>query len=238
MTEYFDTGHHGYMEKRSADFARFVVDRIWQPELDSYNTCIELGAGIGRFTPPLVERFDRVCLIEPANAYAKVLEERFASARVTVSSDSAEQFLEDWPQDEPVLLTAFHLLHHLTLEQRQSIYAFLIRTRSHGVFVEPNPWNPLILLQVLVTPGMNFDEERQYLQLTRARMVDEIQTVGLMMQHYRKIVALPPGVTDICLSRKRDNMLRLAEGLTVFPCAASYHSYHLTSQESADREQS
>ena len=227
MSTYFDTGHHGYMEKRSADFARFVMNRVWRPELASYTTCIELGAGIGRFTPPLVERFRRVYLIEPAPAYAEVLGERFASDRVSVSADSAEQFLDRWPEDEPVLLAAFHLLHHLTHAQRQHIYTFLKRTRSRGVFVEPNPWNPLILLQILLTPGMRFAEERQYLRLTRSRLSGELNDAGLAMEHYRRIVSLPPGVTDLLVHRRLDTVLRLCEGLTAIPCAASYHSFHV-----------
>ncbi len=231
MSEYFDTGHHGYMEKRSADFARFVLDRIWQPELAAFDTCMELGAGIGRFTPPLIERFDRVYLIEPATAYAEVLRERFASDAVTVSDDSAEAFLDNWPEDKPVLLSAFHLLHHLTLAQRQHIYAFIKRTRSRGVFVEPNPWNPLILLQILLTPGMNFAEERQYLRLNQSRMRTELGEAGLAMTHYRRIVALPPGITDRLLNSGLEGVLRVFEGLTLIPCAASYHSYHVAPKD-------
>lgn len=227
MSAYFDTGHHGYMEKRSADFARFVLDRVWQPEFAAFDTCMELGAGIGRFTPPLIERFDRVYLIEPATAYAEVLRERFASDTVTVSDDSAEGFLDEWPEDQPVLLSAFHLLHHLTLAQRQNIYAFIKRTGSRGVFVEPNPWNPLLLIQILLTPGMHFSEEQQYLRLTRRRIAAELGDAGLAMVNYRRIVALPPGLTDRLLHRNLGAVLNVLEGLTAIPCAASYHSYHV-----------
>ena len=231
MSEYFDTGHHDYMEKRSAEFARFVLDRVWQPELAAFDTCMELGAGIGRFTPPLIERFDRVYLIEPATTYAEVLRERFASDTVTVSDDSAEAFLDDWPEDKPVLLSAFHLLHHLTLEQRQHIYAFIKRTGSRGVFVEPNPWNPLLLLQIVSTPGMSFAEEKQYLRLNRSRMRRELNEAGLAMVNYRRIVSLPPGITDLLLRSGLEAVLRVMEGLSIIPCAASYHSYHVVSKD-------
>jgi len=231
VNEYFDTGHHAYMEMRSDDFARFVMDRVWLSELEKYNTCIELGAGTGRFTPPLIERFDQVHLIEPAPAYAKALDARFASENVTVSDDSAEQFLDEWPEEEPVLLTAFHLLHHLTFEQRQHIYAFLKRTQSRGVFVEPNPWNPLILAQVLLTPGMSFAEEKQYLQLRRARLAAELSAASLEMKYYRRIVALPPGITDALLHRGVTGLLSACEALTAIPCASSYHSFHVVPSE-------
>lgn len=215
------------MEKRSEAFARFVVSRLGQRELGSHQTCIELGAGTGRFTPPLIQRFERVYLVEPAPAYAKVLDERFSSERVTVVAGTAEQFLEEWPDSDSVVLCAFHLLHHLRIDQRQSIYRFLKRTRSPGIFVEPNPWNPLILLKILFSPNMRFAEERQYLRLTRSRLAAELNDAGLAMEHYERIVALPPGITDMLLRRKLDSVLRLCEGLTMIPCAASYHSFHV-----------
>jgi hypothetical protein len=118
-------------------------------------------------------------------------------------------------------------LHHLDLAQRQRIYAFMKRTKSRGVFVEPNPWNPLLLLQILITPGMRFAEERQYLRLKRSRMAAEIADAGLTMANFKRIVAMPPGITDRLLQSGLQSAVQWCELLATIPCAASYHSYHV-----------
>ncbi len=213
------------MENRSAAFAAFVVDRVWQPEFNAFDTCIELGAGTGRFTPPLIERFDTVHLVEPAPSYATTLQERFTSDRVHVSGATAEDFLDAWADDKPVAIAAFHLLHHISAAQRHPIFAFIKRTNSRGIFVEPNPWNPLIPLQILITPAMRFAEERQLLRLKRGRIAKEIADAGLTMTDFKRIVALPPGITDRLLRSGLKPAVQLAEMLTHLPCAASYQSY-------------
>jgi hypothetical protein len=220
---YYDTDKHQYMQHRSYLFAEYVYSLISDASFSSYDTAIELGAGMGRFSPSVVMNFSNVTLIEPANSYASLLRDTFSKKNVRVVNIKAEDFLEDYNTDKPVIVFCFHLMHHLKREQREAIYQFVKRTGSKCVLVEPNPFNPLILLQILLHPDMSIGEEIQYLTLTPRKFRQEVENNGLVLSSFSRFCFFPPFATDFLLKTFPRSAVIFFEAFNkVFPFMSSY----------------
>jgi hypothetical protein len=125
---------------------------------------LEIGAGSGRYTRSLVDHGLRVIAAEPDPVLGRKLQEQAACwPGVTVLARAAGQ-LSDAAEVEAVC--GFHILHHLDEGALRALCRDLARiaARSPGFrgffFMEPNPLNPLYLVQILLHPGMRFREEK------------------------------------------------------------------------------
>ncbi len=190
---YYGENKHLYMEN-APKFAEFIFRKI-RPTLknNNYDCAIEIGAGLGRFTPPLVQHFKNVILIEPNQYYAEQLEKTYRKyPKVNIVCADAKTALAGLDKTLRYNVFCFHVLHHLKLEEREHIYEFVHSTNSYGVACEPNPYNLFIPLQILITPEMTFKEEKEYLKLTHRFLKKEIENSNLQIEKYTRIASLPP----------------------------------------------
>jgi hypothetical protein len=94
-----------------------------------------------------------------------------------------------------------------------------------AIFVEPNPFNPLIPIQILITKDMSFREEWQSFTLTKRRYEAELSRVGLeLVDHSYILPLLPPQLFNrlIPYLKRYPKPLSLAEAVgnyLVFPSA-------------------
>jgi len=220
---YFSGNKHKYMKGSSQFFADYIFSLIKDRSFSNYDTVIELGAGMGRFSTSLFKNFSNVILVEPTGSYSDILTNLFPEANLQVVNAKAEKFLSDYTTDKAIIIFCFHLMHHLTYEQRKEIYRFVKRTGSKCVMVEPNPFNPLVFLQILFHPDMSFPEEKRYLSLTRRKYKEEFVKNGLVMSSFRRICFFPPFVTAILLEKIAWKAVYSLEALSrAFPFISSY----------------
>ena len=140
---------------------------------------------MGRFSFALVNNFPRVSLIEPSASYTAVLGELFNQEQVTIVTSTLEEFFEKNSIPDKSIFFNFHLLHHLTFEQRRDYFTCLRKVNAPALFIEPNPFNPLIILQLLLYPDMRMKDEWQYLTLTRKRLAREFTACGLELAAHK-----------------------------------------------------
>ncbi len=126
---------------------------------------IELGAGSGRFTEVILDLGVRVLAIEPDPVLLAGLRARLAGRQgVTFFEGTIEKVAEEDLRSANAVV-GFHVLHHL---DRRSLEGLADRLRAEQqrasfrgfAFLEPNPWSPLFPMQIALTPGMRFREER------------------------------------------------------------------------------
>ena len=55
-----------------------------------------------------------------------------------------------------------------------------------------DPYNPLIMVQILLHKDMSYEEEKQYLQLTKKTYQKEMAKHGLEVVNHYRICGLPP----------------------------------------------
>jgi SAM-dependent methyltransferase len=120
----------------------------------------EWGAGMGRFSVLFAHRGCALTAIELSPQLAAICRQNLGDrpqSRVEVGD-----ILEVTEGLEPsyTLLAGFFILHHLQeLEPYFRAAQRLLLPGGRFVFVEPNPLNPLYLVQILCTPGMRLREE-------------------------------------------------------------------------------
>jgi hypothetical protein len=221
--KYYAENKHGYMRYESDRFAKYIYSLIQTKDFTNFLNAIEFGAGMGRFSAPLMADFAQVTLVEPTPAYAAILKESFPDARVRIFQGTFQEFIENESVEKNTLVFCFHLLHHLSPKERGCLYEFIRNLQAKAVFVEPNPFNPLILIQVLIHPDMSMAEEYQYLLLTRRRYRQELSKHGLRLASYKRICTLPPFLMGFLLKRIPAKTLRRFEFLAQYiPFCGSY----------------
>ena len=126
---------------------------------DGERVC-EWGAGMGRFSALFAQRGCALTAIELSPQLAAICRQNIGGrpqVRVEVGD-----ILEVTERLEPTytLLAGFFMLHHLhDLEPYFRAARRLLLPGGRFVFVEPNPLNPLYLVQIICTPGMRLREE-------------------------------------------------------------------------------
>ena len=180
--EYF-TLNHSYMNFDNRNLAKYVFDKITgSVEIDRESVAYEFGAGMGRFSTPIVNLFKKVNIIEPARDYADILFKKFKFypyGNISIYCKTLEKFLDEHGISDSSYVFSFHLLHHIDFNKRKKLFAYIKKTKSTGIFIEPNPYNPFVLIQILTHPKMLVREEYQYLMLTKKRFRHELHRQGL-----------------------------------------------------------
>ncbi|RLB65750.1 MAG: hypothetical protein DRH04_10175 [Deltaproteobacteria bacterium] len=220
---YYDRDKHGYMRYPDDRFADYIYSLIADDSFLNYKTAIEFGAGMGRFSASVIKHFSKTTLVEPVPAYTDILKKKFPNNCVRILTCSVEEFLSTRTSYEPALFFCFHLMHHLTYGQRKIIYHHIKKTDSKCVLVEPNPLNPLLLIQLAIYPDMSFSQEKQYLSLTKRRYKKEIENAGLSLTSFKRICFLPPFILNIILKRFSNHFITSFERLNkIVPFLSSY----------------
>lgn len=120
----------------------------------------EWGAGMGRFSVLFAERGCALTAIELSSQLATICRQNIgARPHLRVEVGDILEVMEDL---EPTytLLAGFFMMHHLhELEPYFRAARRLLLPGGRFVFVEPNPLNPLYLVQIICTPGMRLREE-------------------------------------------------------------------------------
>ncbi len=228
---YFAHDTHKYMYCTDGVFSDFIFSLITETipvDLKNYQHAFEMGAGMGRFSFALVSHFPKVSLIEPSASYTAVLKKLFDQEQVAIVTSTLEDFFEKNSIPDRSIFFNFHLLHHLTFEQRRDYFNCLRKAKAPALFIEPNPFNPLIILQLLLYPDMRMKDEWQYLSLTRKRLTREFNACGLDVAAHKTLCFLPPPLTKLVLKQPafRKPLLSLDGYARLLPFLSSYHLFY------------
>jgi SAM-dependent methyltransferase len=91
----------------------------------------------------------------------------------------------------------FFVLHHLaTLDGALVGLSPLLKPGGRMVFLEPNPFNPLYYIQILVTPGMSRQGEYGLTSMRRGPIFQAMREAGLQHPALARFGFLPPFVVN------------------------------------------
>lgn len=163
MTTYLNSRGHTYLEHIPPQGHHgLLVDALLAHfGAKPGDLAVEIGAGSGRYTRMLTDRGLGVVAVEPDDWLCRRFQECFrdeAGARL-MQADLLE--LESLPEGAD-WVCGFHVLHHLEKRHLDKLLELMAGSASlkGWLFLEPNAWNPLYLLQLALTPAMSFREER------------------------------------------------------------------------------
>ena len=166
MTRYAEPERHAYLHPHVDPHHRDGVSRILGAlGVKAGDRVIELGAGSGRFTDVILDLGVRVLAIEPDPVLLAGLRTRLALREGVTFFEGTIENVASEDLRSAAAVVGFHVLHHL---DRGSLEGLADRLRAEQdratfrgfAFLEPNPWSPLFPIQIALTPGMRFREER------------------------------------------------------------------------------
>ncbi len=194
---YYEGRYKPNMQPRRSPYVERQVDRVLAlPGFDPSRPLLEIGAGLGRHTLPLLDRGCTVTALDLSPIMLRRLEERAASERLTtVACDLAEA-----PRHLEARFTqavGFFTLHHM--HDLEAIFAGLgglLLPGARVAFLEPNAWNPLYYVQIVVTPGMTWRGDGGVVRMRRGPVLGAMARAGFSDLALSRFGLFPSFVTD------------------------------------------
>lgn len=220
---YYEQKQHIYMHYADNRFADYIFNQI-RKELGVLTpSAIEFGAGMGRFSFPIVKNFVSAVLVEPSETFHDALVKSIKMENVVMFCQTIEKFVEWYQVKEKTTIFAYHVMHHLDNKQRSLLFKFVKKSGCKCVLVEPNPYNPLIMLQILIERDMKLKNEWQYAMLTKSKYAHELEMQDLKLTTHKYFCPIPPIMVNQLLRHiKMDTLGKLEMLANLIPPVASY----------------
>jgi SAM-dependent methyltransferase len=195
---YFEHGETGYMAPTASRYVVRQVDELVRfADLRPGSRVLEAGCGMGRYTFPLAGRGLEVEGLDLSPWMLERLGE-FDAGRHDLQLHCADLL------DPPPALYArfdavvgFFTLHHLPDVTRCfEACASLLKPGGRVVFLEPNPYNPLYYLQLVLAPGMSWQGERGIVGMRRGAVFSAMAQAGFRELGFERFGFLPPAVVN------------------------------------------
>lgn len=195
---YFESGDTEYMAPvRSPYVLRHVRELADFAGLEPGQRVLDAGCGMGRYTFELAERGLVVEGLDLSQGMLDRMRE-FDAGQWNLTLHCGD--LLDPPSDLIGRFDAvigFFTLHHLPDVERsfQAIFS-LLKPGGRTAFLEPNPYNPLYYVQLVVAPGMSWEGERGILGMRRSPVLDAMEQAGFHDLTFDRFGFLPPPVVN------------------------------------------
>jgi ubiquinone/menaquinone biosynthesis C-methylase UbiE len=211
QSRFYGTGAHAHLQSRADDhYAAKLAARLARGlDMKAGDRVLEVGAGFGRFTFPLLSHCASVVALDLSErmlaSLERVRDERgIPEARcrlVCGDVDALDEASVEAPFDHVV---GFFFLHHLDDQARtlQRLARWIAPSGGIG-FVEPNRRNPLFALQVLACPDMSWREERGMFRLTGAAVEAAYRSAGLNDIRSETFGFFPPQIVNHLATARR-----------------------------------
>jgi SAM-dependent methyltransferase len=195
--DYFDPDiKHTMVPEATPYVARQVDELLRCAGIKPGDRVIEIGCGMGRYSLPLLARG---VAVEGLDISARLLERLRAHAPAEVLPLHCRDVL-DCAEDMAAQYDAvigFFTLHHLH-DLRLSFGAMtrLLRPGGTLAFLEPNAYNPLYYVQMLLTPGMTWQGDGGLVRMRSGAVFAAMQDAGLVHATVTRFGFFPPFLTN------------------------------------------
>ena len=176
---------------------RHVEELLRFGGLSSGDRILEVGCGMGRYTLLLARRGLQVDAMDlSAVLLDKLREYAGPDFEGTLHAGDIENPPPPLtgPYDSVVALFALH--HMANLPNAFAAMYRLVKPGGRVVFLEPNPYNPLFYLQMLITPSMTWKGDGGIVNMRRRVIFDALRGAGFIEPAMARFGFLPPFVVN------------------------------------------
>jgi len=207
--QYFESVEKRTMLPTDTTYVRkHIKEMIHFAQFSSEDRILEVGCGMGKYTLLLAELGLRIEGLD----LSPVLLDRLRNYNHGKHNiplhcgDILEYSSKLEGQFDAVI--GFMVLHHMhDLTQCFQAVSRLLRPGGRAVFLEPNSWNPLFYVQILITPGMSFHGERLISQMRRPVLFDAMRQAGLTRLELKRFGFFPRFLTNLAWGARLESIL-------------------------------
>ncbi|MFO1518672.1 MAG: methyltransferase domain-containing protein [bacterium] len=154
---------------------------------------LEVGCGMGRYTLLLAERGLAVEGLDLSPVLLKRLKSyNRGKFKIPLHCADIQNRLPDLENSFDVVM-GFFMLHHVKdLNACFSSLKRLLKPKGRMIFLEPNPYNPLYYLQILLTPEMTWEGDKGIIQMRRTVLQKAMKKAGLKNFNLSRFGFFPP----------------------------------------------
>lgn len=191
---YFERSIKPTMVPAGTPYLRRHVDEVFRAvDVKPDDRVLEVGCGMGRYTLLLAERGVRVEGFDLSPVLLSHLD-RFNGGRFDVPLHCGD-LLDPAPALEGAFddVMGFFVLHHIVdIEASFRSVLRLLKPGGRCVFVEPNAYNPLFYVQILLTPGMTWAGDKGVAGMRAGRVLSAMGAAGLSGCRVERFGFFPP----------------------------------------------
>jgi SAM-dependent methyltransferase len=184
---------------------------------------LEIGAGLGKFSLPLIERgFRMTCVDLSPVMLDRLRAEVGANSVETIAADAAD--IARCTARRFSYALGFFVLHHI--DDMGRVFRGIREAMLPGgrvAFCEPVATNPLYYLQIAITPGMHWAAERGMVRMRPGIVLPALEAAGFVDARSHTCGFFPPQVTN------RGWGARLEDRLDTHRFLAPLHAFRIFS---------
>ncbi|MGZ8217999.1 class I SAM-dependent methyltransferase [Methylomagnum sp.] len=184
------------MQPARSEYVRRHIERVVAAaQLQPESKVLEVGAGLGKFTLPLLDRgFDLSC-VDLSPVMLEKLVQLAPRPLPTIVADVAEVAKHTDQRFDRAI--GFFTLHHMPdLSQAFKGLSEVLLPGARIAFCEPRALNPLYYLQVAFTPRMTWQAERGIINMRREPMFKALLEAGFEVPEMQTYGFFPPVVVN------------------------------------------
>ena len=208
---------------RTPSVDRHVTETIDPLHLGPGARVLELGCGLGRFTEVLLDRGYQVTALDLSDYLVDRLRSTLGGrGRLEAVVGNAEDVahLTPGPFDAVV---GFFFLHHL--DRLDPVFGSMRQVLADGgqiAFCEPNAFNPLVYIQMTVTPGMSWKGEPSVSKMRPGAVFPILRQLGFVDLETTLYGLFPPFVSNTALGGRLERGL---EPIVPIPALSPYRVF-------------
>lgn len=191
---YFEATVKPTLVPADSSYIRRHVDELFRfGNIEPRDRALEIGCGMGRYTLNIAQRGVTVEGLDLSPVLLDRLR-HFDGGRYNIPL-----YCTDVLHSPPELagrfdaVVGFFTLHHLhNLSKCFAAIARLLKPGGRVLFLEPNPYNPLYYIQMLITPGMTWQGDRGILRMRSSLIFPAMQSAGLSHLAMTRFGFFPP----------------------------------------------
>ena len=191
---YYENSEKPHMVPRETRYLRRHVDKLLRfAGIFPGERVLEVGCGMGRYSLLLAQKG---LLVEGLDLSPVLLEQLrlFDGGRYNIPLHCAD-IVDHSPDLDGQFdaVVGFFVLHHLhNLPLCFEAITRLLKPGGRVVFLEPNPYNLLYYVQILVTPGMTWQGDKGITRMRPVPIFGAMQSAGLDRLDMIRFGFLPP----------------------------------------------
>jgi 2-polyprenyl-3-methyl-5-hydroxy-6-metoxy-1,4-benzoquinol methylase len=195
------------MQVRDTPYIRNHIEKMVQfSELGQAHNILEVGAGLGKFTIPLLKAGFQITCNDLSQVLLEKLKANTARSVNTVACDIID--IDKHTSDSFDKVIGFFTLHHMAdLEAVFLSIQKILKPGAELTFIEPLARNPLYYLQIACTPKMSMKAERGILKMSDRVVHKAMHSAGLQPLKSVTYGFFPPFIVNSILGGKAENLL-------------------------------